>query len=148
MLYASYQAIDDFLAPLRTAALAGTGLPRLNSVPFANVLRSQMAFMEMVSRFRLSHERPAYGIHRVRVGNRDVRVTEEVALDLPFGNLLRFRRDIDTEQPKVLVAAPLSGHFATLLAGTVRTLLKDHDVYITDWKNARDVPVSDGDFPG
>jgi polyhydroxyalkanoate depolymerase len=82
----------------------------------------------------------------VRVGNRDVPVTEEVVLRLPFGDLLHFKKDVDTPQPKVLVIAPLSGHFATLLAKTCATLLRDHDVYITDWVNARDVPVSAGTF--
>ena len=80
------------------------------------------------------------------VGNREVPVTEEPVLVTPFGTLLRFRKDIDSAQPRVLVVAPLSGHFATLLRDTVKTLLADHDVYITDWHNARDVPLSDGAF--
>ena len=82
----------------------------------------------------------------MQVGNRDVPVVEEVVLGLPFGNLLHFRKDMETPQPRVLVAAPLSGHFATLLRGTVETLLRDHDVYITDWINARDVPLEAGRF--
>ncbi|MCB1391057.1 MAG: polyhydroxyalkanoate depolymerase [Rhodobacteraceae bacterium] len=118
----------------------------LNTGPFADLMRRYAAGLEMLSRFRLSHDRPAWGISSVRVGNREVPVVEEVALDLPFGQLLHFRRDIETPQPKVLLTAPLSGHFATLLAATVRTLLQDHDVYVTDWKNARDVPRSAGDF--
>jgi len=69
-----------------------------------------------------------------------------VVLSLPFGDLLRFRKDIATEQAKVLVVAPMSGHFATLLRNTVATLLQDHDVYITDWRNARDVPLEAGPF--
>jgi polyhydroxyalkanoate depolymerase len=74
-------------------------------------------------------------------------VVEEVALSLPFGRLIHFAKpDIVTPQPKMLVVAPLSGHFATLLRGTVQTLLRDHDVYITDWANARDVPLSEGRF--
>ncbi|CAA2101930.1 hypothetical protein MBUL_01427 [Methylobacterium bullatum] len=100
----------------------------------------------MMMRAGLTFARPAFGIDSIRVGNRDVPVTEEATFSTPFGTLLRFRKDIDTEQPKVLVVAPLSGHFATLLRGTVRTLLADHDVYITDWHNARDVPLSDGPF--
>ena len=100
----------------------------------------------MISRFELSHSRPPFGIAGVRVGNRDAKVTEDVTLSLPFGNLLHFRKDIDAPQPKVLVVAPLSGHFATLLRGTVETLLQDHDVYVTDWTNARDVPLSAGAF--
>ncbi|AWI85849.1 poly(3-hydroxybutyrate) depolymerase [Alloyangia pacifica] len=120
-------------------------MPRLNG-PFAQLTRHNAAALEMLSRFRLSHDRPAFGLSSVRVDNRDVPVVEEVALDLPFGTLLHFRKDMDTPQPKVLVTAPLSGHFATLLAGTVKMLLRDHDVFITDWKNARDVPLSEGDF--
>ncbi|WP_132251750.1 polyhydroxyalkanoate depolymerase [Methylobacterium segetis] len=100
----------------------------------------------MMMRAGLTFARPAFGISGVRVGNRDVPVIEEPVAATPFGTLLRFRKDIDAPQPKVLVVAPLSGHFATLLRGTVRTLLPDHDVYITDWHNARDVPVSAGRF--
>ncbi len=100
----------------------------------------------MMMRAGLTFARPAYGINAVTVGNREVPVVEEPVLATPFGTLLRFRKDIDTAQPKVCCCSPLSGHFATLLRGTVRTLLPDHDVYITDWHNARDVPVSEGRF--
>ena len=120
-------------------------IPRSDG-PFAALLRGNAALLEMIGRFRLTHERPSFGIKSVRVANRDVPVTEEIALDMPFGQLLHFRKDVDTPQPRVLVTAPLSGHFATLLAGTVKTLLQDHDVYITDWKNARDVPRDAGPF--
>src|ERR1019366_8570144 len=76
-----------------------------------------------------------------------LRVREEVVLALPFGKLLHFAKDdVATPQPKMLVVAPLSGHFATLLTDTVATLLRDHDVYITDWANARDVPLREGRF--
>ncbi|PTX04826.1 polyhydroxyalkanoate depolymerase [Pararhodobacter aggregans] len=146
MLYAAYQGADDFFAPLRTWAQLGLALTPKLSGPFADLLRHTAAGLEMVSRYQLTHARPDWGITSVRVGNRDVPVTEEVALDLPFGQLLHFRRDIDTPQPKVLLTAPLSGHFATLLAQTVQVLLRDHDVYVTDWKNARDVPRSAGEF--
>jgi poly(3-hydroxybutyrate) depolymerase len=73
-------------------------------------------------------------------------VTEEATLALPFGTLLHFRKEGVTGQPPVLLVAPLSGHFATLLRETVRTLLQDHDVYITDWHNARDVSLRHGRF--
>jgi poly(3-hydroxybutyrate) depolymerase len=66
--------------------------------------------------------------------------------ELPFGSLLRFRKEGVPPQPKVLLVAPLSGHFATLLRETARTLLRDHDVYLTDWHNARDVPLWHGGF--
>ena len=100
----------------------------------------------MMMRTGLTFARPAYGIDAVSVGNRQVPVSEERVEVTPFATLLRFKKDIHTEQPKVLVVAPLSGHFATLLRTTVRTMLPDHDVYITDWHNARDVPLSEGRF--
>lgn len=146
MLYAAYQGFDDFIAPLRTFALFGLSMSPKRSDRFSALLHHNIAMMEMLTRFKLSHERPGFGIESVTVGNRIVPVTEEVTCDLPYGQLVHFKRDIDTPQPKVLVVAPLSGHFATLLAGTVRTLLRDHDVYITDWKNARDVPTEAGPF--
>jgi poly(3-hydroxybutyrate) depolymerase len=80
------------------------------------------------------------------MGNELVGVTEETTFETPFGVLLRFKKDTDIVQPRVLVVAPMSGHFATLLRGTISVLLPDHDVYITDWKNARDTPLSAGTF--
>jgi polyhydroxyalkanoate depolymerase len=73
-------------------------------------------------------------------------VAEEAVHATPFGTLLRFSKAVDTPQPRVLLVAPLSGHFATLLRNTVKTLLPEHDVYITDWHNARDAPLSAGRF--
>ncbi|ORE96348.1 intracellular PHB depolymerase, polyhydroxyalkanoate depolymerase [Stappia sp. 22II-S9-Z10] len=146
MLYQMYQLQDDMIAPLRAFARHARigGWPVLPVRPGERSIFD--ASMEMLSRFKLSHKRPAFGISSVRVGNRDVPVREEVAMRLPFGTLLRFAKDVDTPQPKILVVAPLSGHFATLLRGTCQTLLQDHDVYITDWANARDVPLSAGRF--
>ena len=147
LLYHAYQLQDDLIAPFRTWArmMRRSALPSLWTA--GDTFRSRfLAGLELVSRFELSHSRPEFGIATVRVGNRDVPVTEEVALDLPFGKLLHFAKDIDSAQPRVLVVAPLSGHFPTLLRNTVDTLLRDHDVYITDWVNAREVPLSEGKF--
>jgi poly(3-hydroxybutyrate) depolymerase len=80
------------------------------------------------------------------VGNREVAVTEEPAHVTPFATLVHFKKDIEAVQPRVLLVAPLSGHFATLLRATVATMLPDHDVYITDWHNARDIPLLEGRF--
>ena len=148
MIYAAYQAQADLLDPFRTAArmsrrMLDTAMSGFGENPF---LRGFSAAFEMVERAGLSHARPAFDIDTVLVGNREVQVTQEVAFSLPFGSLLHFKKDIDQRQPRVLVVAPLSGHFATLLHGTVKTLLPDHDVYITDWHNARDVPLSAGAF--
>ncbi len=147
LLYQAYQMQEDLIAPFRFLAqhTRQSALSKLWS--FNDGFQSRfLAMLEMVTRFKLSHTRPDFAIPFVRVGNRDVPVTVETTLDMPFGKLLHFSRDIDTAQPRVLVVAPLSGHFATLLRGTVETLLRDHDVYITDWSNARDVPLSAGAF--
>ncbi|MCX7305276.1 MAG: polyhydroxyalkanoate depolymerase [Hyphomicrobiales bacterium] len=147
MLYQAYQFQDDLIAPFR---LMARGLHMLAATtawgPAADMARQMAAAMEMISRFEITHARPDFAIAPVRVGNRDVPVVEEIALELPFGRLLHFAKDVDAPQPAVLVVAPLSGHFPTLLRGTVQTLLRDHDVYITDWTNARDVPLSAGAF--
>lgn len=147
MLYETYQLQEDLIAPLRRAARAAGGLGRMVGLDrMASGGRHMTASWEMLTRCEVTHSRPDYDIAPVRVGNRDIDVTEEIALDLPFGRLLRFAKDVDTPQPKILVAAPLSGHFSTLLRGTIQTLLRDHDVYVTDWVNARDVPLSAGPF--
>jgi polyhydroxyalkanoate depolymerase len=143
MLYHAYQLQDDLMAPFRFFAARSLAMASIIGIAMP---RQLAASLEMVTRCRLSHTRPPFGIESVHVGNRDVAVTEAVALDLPFGKLLHFKKDIDTAQPRVLVVAPLSGHFSTLLRATVRTLLRDHDVYITDWANARDVPTEAGRF--
>jgi len=147
MLYYAYQTQNDLMEPLRATAsiIAGALAPWAQSSDFFAV-RGMAAMSELVARSAFTHERPSYGIEVVPVGNGVARVTEEAAMTTPFGTLLHFRKDIDVRQPRVLVVAPLSGHFATLLRSTVRTLLSDHDVYITDWHNARDVPLADGGF--
>ncbi|MGF7163457.1 polyhydroxyalkanoate depolymerase [Rhodoligotrophos appendicifer] len=147
MLYQAYQFQEDAFAPLRVMARSWSAL--LQAFPWMGgsaFMRQFEAAMVLTSRFELTHTRPSFGIASVMVGNRDVPVTLETALNLPFGNLLKFSKDIDAPQPKVLIVAPLSGHFATLLRGTVQTMLKDHEVYLTDWANARDVPVEAGVF--
>ncbi len=141
MLYETYQVHDDFVAPLRRAARWAGGLGDRMGWLRSTGGRHAVAAWELISRLELTHQRPAFGIATVRVGNRDAVVAEELVLDLPFGRLLRFAKDVDAPQPKILVVAPLSGHFATLLRGTIATLLRDHDVYVTDWANARDVPA-------
>ena len=148
MLYSGYQAWNDMLAPARLGAQWALSL-RERMGPMADwpMPRRMFALMDVFQGAQLTHKRPGYAITTVQSGNAQVAVREEVALDLPFGNLLHFAKDdVETPQPKVLVVAPMSGHFATLLRNTVETLLRDHDVYITDWKNARDVPLSAGRF--
>ncbi|HMH65811.1 MAG TPA: polyhydroxyalkanoate depolymerase, partial [Rhizomicrobium sp.] len=148
MLYDAYQAQQDFLAPMRAGAdLFKAAFSDTTLGPAANfMLRSFGAGAEIFSRSHVIHERPAFGITEVTVAGKPQAVTEEVALDMPFGNLVHFRKASGPDQPKVLLAAPMAGHFPTLLRHTAQTLLQDHDVYITDWKSGRDVPLSEGRF--
>ena len=148
MLYQAYQARQDFLAPLRvTADLAGALLQDPLAGPLGNLfVRTAAASAEMLCRARLTHDRPSYNIESVHVGNREVSVSEHAALATPFGTLLHFKKDTDLEQPRILLVAPMAGHFATLLRDTVRTLLPEHDVFVTDWHNARDISRHAGRF--
>jgi polyhydroxyalkanoate depolymerase len=148
MLYQAYQAHSDIMVPVRALAnMAASSVgARLNGSLRPSPLSNLTAAYELIARAGLTHARPPYGIDSVMVGNREVAVREEAADRTPFGTLLHFKKDIDQAQPRVLLIAPLSGHFATLLRATVRTMLAEHDVYITDWHNARDVAVAEGRF--
>ena len=148
MLYETYQAHSDALAPVRWLAHAFQGLlnqpwPVLAHHP---VIRGAAAACEMVARTGMWHERPDFRIRGTCVGGIPVAVSENAVMRHPFCTLLHFKKEMTIEQPKVLLVAPLSGHFATLLRGTVETLLPEHDVYITDWVNARNVPMLYGRF--
>jgi len=148
MLYQAYQAQSDIMVPVR--AFAGEALKaigaKMNGAARPSALSNLSAAYELIGRAGLTHTRPEYGIDSIMVGNREVAVTEEAFDVTPFATLRHFKKDVDQAQPRVLLIAPLSGHFATLLRATVRTMLAEHDVYITDWHNARDVPLSDGPF--
>ena len=146
MLYFAYQMQSDMLVPARTwagIAARSAPLPLFTAHP---AIRNLSAVYELIARAGLSHTRPPFGIGTVVVGNREVEVQEETTARTPFGTLLHFKKDIAAVQPRVLLVAPLSGHFSTLLRATVRTLLPDHDVFITDWHNARDIPLTSGRF--
>ncbi len=148
MLYQAFQTQTDLMSPLRLMAQA-LGSSLWMGKTEGSPMRKLAASMEVFSRLRLTHTRPAYDITTLNVGGQEVAVTEEAVVTLPFGTLLRFRKDPAVDlpyQPPVLLVAPLSGHFATLLRETARTLLQDHDVYITDWHNARDVSLKHGAF--
>src|ERR1700689_2098957 len=147
MLYRAYQTHADASEPLRAMARAGIGMGKpFSSVNDAGFSRNLWALLELTARSRLIHSRPSYAIDSIEADGQEIAVREEVSLSLPFCDLIHFPKAVEAPQPKMLIVAPLSGHFATLLRETVRTLLRDHDVYITDWKNARDVPLSEGPF--
>ena len=148
MMYQAYQAQSDLMWPLRT--LAKMSVPVLRDPGFGlstqTSVRRIAAACRVLQLAEVIHKRPPWRIDSVLVKGASVPVTEEVVCTTPFATLLRFRKAAAPPQPKVLVVAPMSGHFATLLRDTVRTVLQDHDVYVTDWHNARDVPLAAGRF--
>jgi polyhydroxyalkanoate depolymerase len=146
MLYQAYQAYADLMLPVQVLASLAAGRIGPSFTENLGIVHNTMAACELIARAKLAHQRPPFGIETVMVGSREVAVREEAALVRPFGTLLHFKKDIEMAQPRVLLVAPLSGHFATLLRATVNTMLADHDVYITDWHNARDVALSEGGF--
>ena len=146
MIYHAYQAHADMVSPLHLLTEAvQRGLKGMKPDGH-NAMRKFEAACEVFLQARLTHKRPAFGIGSVMTQGREYEIAEEVAHTTPFATLLRFRKLGAPRQPRVLLVAPMSGHFATLLRETVRTMLADHDVYITDWHNARDVPLGAGCF--
>ncbi len=147
-MYQMYQAQLDLAAPFRAGArvaLAALRTP-ISAAWTPYGAGALAATYTMIARAGLTHERPAFGIASVRIGSDDIPVTEEAVDTTAFATLLHFRRAVSSPLPRVLIVAPMSGHFATLLRATVRTMLVDHDVYLTDWHNARDVPLAAGRF--
>jgi poly(3-hydroxybutyrate) depolymerase len=154
MLYQLHEMNRTLLSPLVQWAEASSKLFTNPISPLAHTPFSQRiaAGYELMFRLGKDYEKPEFGIHSTTVDQESVAVFEKVALVKPFCRLLHFKKDLSAErakklaQPTVLLVAPLSGHHATLLRDTVRTLLPQHDVYITDWTDARMVPESDGPF--
>ena len=146
LLYLAYQMQSDIMAPVRrwASAAANSGsAPVLADNP---ALRNLSAVYELIARAGLTHTRPPFGIDSITIGGREVEVREKAAARTPFATLLHFSKAMAAAQPRVLLVAPLSGHFSTLLRATVRTMLPDHDVFVTDWHNARDIPLTAGRF--
>jgi poly(3-hydroxybutyrate) depolymerase len=148
MLYAAYEFQRQLAKPIRLWANA---LEQVYSSPYNPLTdtwfgKSVAASAEIVARLTQNYAKPEFGLKTTQVGNETVAVNEEILLRKPFCQLLRFHRDTARRDPKVLVVAPMSGHYATLLRGTVEALLPDHDVHVTDWTDAREVPLGQGNF--
>jgi poly(3-hydroxybutyrate) depolymerase len=148
MRYQVYQAQLDLAASMRQAAGFGASFFKaFRTDGIESFLpNAAAAALEMAAVPPTTHVRQPFGITSVMSQGVDIPVTEHIVTSTPFCNLLHFRKATPTPGPKLMVVAPMSGHFATLLRGTVQTLLQDHDVFITDWRNARDIPLSAGRF--
>ena len=148
MIYHNFQAFSDIARPVRAItelAAAALALP-VPGVSRHAFLRAAAALCELIARAGLSHHRPAFGIDTVTIGGREAAVRETAVHQTPFCTLLRLEKEATGPQPRVLLVAPMSGHFATLLRNTAQVLLADHDVYISDWHNARDIGLQHGPF--
>ncbi|HEX8389570.1 MAG TPA: polyhydroxyalkanoate depolymerase [Sphingomonas sp.] len=147
MLYDAYEFQRSMLASAGAMANWSAGMLQNPSNPFAYMGGGVMASaLEVFAHAAAPRGKPEFGLDRTTVDGREVAVHEEIVLRLPFGQLKRFRREGVDGGPKLLIVAPMSGHFATLLRGTVERMLPGHDVHITDWRDARQVPVADGRF--
>ncbi len=156
MLYQLYETQRSLMEPFTDFAQAAAKMFSNPLSPFGQHPFAQRvsASYDLLYRLGKDYEKPAFGIQTVNVAGVDVAIHERVEVNKPFCELRRFKRFTDDPatlprlkgQPAVLIVAPLSGHYATLLRDTVKTMLKDHKVYITDWKNARMVPLSEGEF--
>ena len=148
MLYEMHEFRRAALAPFvmwaqASASLFSSPYSALTHTPMS---RNMAAGYDLLVRLGKRYEKPEFGFTETLVDGAPVAVSEEIAFGKPFCNLLHFKRDTKRKDPVVLVVAPLSGHYATLLRETVRAMLPDFDVYITDWVDAKQVPISKGPF--
>ena len=156
MLYQIYDMQRSLMEPFADLALTASKVFTNPLMPLSHLPNAQRisATYDLIHRLGKDYVKPEFGIRSVDVDGVEVAIHERVEITKPFCELRRFKRYLDDtatleklkNQPAVLVVAPLSGHYATLLRDTVKTMLKDHKVYITDWKNARLVPLEDGEF--
>ena len=152
MHYYAYEWAHAVLQPLRIGVHGMRTMLELPFNPIANTPmgRHMLAAFEVFENVTRRYGKPEWGLKTTRVSNVEVKVQEHVVAATPFCNLLHFQRDTSKTgpryDPKVLIVAPMSGHYATLLRGTVKAMLPEHDVYITDWIDARDIPLAMGRF--
>lgn len=149
LMYQMYQAYADLTNPIRSLARIATPLFE-ESMPLwpkksltRDIFRSGCKLTALLG---LTFTRPPFGIDSVVSGGEEVAVTEEIVMSTSFCDLLHFKKEATAAQPRVLILGPISGHYATLLRATIHTMLRDHDVYVTDWLNIRDIPLSAGVF--
>ncbi len=152
MLYHSYEISHASITPARTFAQACQNLLSHPYNPASRTFsgRATAAYCELFVKATKRYGKPEFRLHTTEIEGRETPILEEIVLRKPFCELLHFKREgaraEARDDPKLLIVAPLSGHFATLLRGTVEAMLPEHDVYITDWVDSRKVPLSEGRF--
>jgi poly(3-hydroxybutyrate) depolymerase len=148
LLYDAYEVQRSLLSGASTMASIGAGWLSnpINPVAYSHLGPIMSSALQVFAHASAPRGKPEFGLHTTIVEGREVAVREEIVLRKPFGQLKRFRREGVEGGPKLLIVAPMSGHFATLLRGTVERMIPGHDVYITDWRDAKCVPLEDGKF--
>jgi poly(3-hydroxybutyrate) depolymerase len=147
-IYTLHEMQHAMLAPVRVMASASKHFffNPLNPLAYTTIGRKIAAASELIERVTQDYDKPSFGITEVLVEGVPTPIHEEIVAQKLFCNLIHFKKESNVQQPRLLLVAPMSGHYATLLRGTVKDLLPFCDVYITDWLDARDIPVSEGDF--
>ncbi|MEL6375501.1 MAG: polyhydroxyalkanoate depolymerase, partial [Pseudomonadota bacterium] len=152
MRYHAYELAHAYISPMRfgVQALHSMAESPLNPFSYTPVGKALSAGCEVFENITRRYGKPDFNIDTMKVGGRTCAVSEHNVLEKPFCRLKYFKRDLQRpgrkDDPTVLIVAPMSGHYATLLRGTVQAMLPDHEVYITDWIDARQVPLSQGNF--
>ncbi len=148
MLYDAYEVQRSLLAGASTLANIGAGWMQnpVNPLAYSHMGPIVASALDVFAHASAPRGKPEFGLTQTMVEGREVAVTEEIVLRKPFGQLKRFRRAGVESGPRLLIVAPMSGHYATLLRGTVERMLPGYDVYITDWRDAKMVPIDQGDF--
>jgi poly(3-hydroxybutyrate) depolymerase len=148
MIYDAYEVQKSWLAGASRAASMGSGWLHNPANPWSYGSMGPLvaASLDVFAHAAAPRGKPEFGIAETKVGRKTVAVSEQVVLRKPFGQLKHFAKTGVVGQPKLLIVAPMSGHYATLLRGTVERMLPRHDVFITDWRDAKLVPLADGSF--
>jgi poly(3-hydroxybutyrate) depolymerase len=148
MLYDAYEMQRSLLAGASTLANIGAGWMQNPANPFSYSGMGPIvsSALDVFAHAAAPRGKPEFGLASTMVGGKEVGVNEEIVLRKPFGQLKHFRKEGVEDAPRLLIVAPMSGHYATLLRGTVERMLPRHDVYITDWRDAKLVPTSEGRF--
>jgi len=147
-LYSFHEMQHAVMSPINFMAHASKAFHSnpLSPISYTCYGRRMAAASEVLERVTHRYGKPIFGLTHAKVAGKDIHIDEDIIAELPFCRLLHFKKDMKKEQPKLLIVAPMSGHHATLLRGTVEALLPYLDVYITDWIDAREVPTHHGEF--
>ncbi|WND02755.1 polyhydroxyalkanoate depolymerase [Temperatibacter marinus] len=148
MLYTFYEMQQMAFAPMRYMATQGQKFYSnpTNPVSHTPAGRFASASFDILEQLTRRYGKPKFGLTSTIIEGQTIEVEEQIVSRRPFGQLKHFKRKTHCSDPRVLIVAPMSGHYATLLRGTVEALLPDHDVYITDWRDARKIPMTEGSF--